>query len=221
MIWSIYKVFGSGTCGVRTFVRPEMTVREYINAREELDELAKDDGHNGFIGTRSVPDEAAAARGIFRSAWFDPGKNGVEHVEGMVQIWAPWSLMRGTPEWPALLDKTAGWLTQFNNYSELKAALHRWIEQCELPPLTPWRRHGWAGKPRVSVILQRSKTPKRLQLPLQNCNESPTAWGESASMPLPTLGRLAAESTPTAQTSVRQPTSITLPISAASNMPVV
>lgn len=73
MIWRTYKVFGSGCCGVCTAVRPDMTVGEYLRADQQLSREATDDGHNGFVGTESVPTELAESLGVYRRAWFDPG----------------------------------------------------------------------------------------------------------------------------------------------------
>lgn len=86
MIWSTYHVFGSGVSGTRTFVRPDMTAAEFIAAIDELLPLVTDDGHNGFMGTESVPDDDAKRLGIFRDYWADPGRTGTKAVAGMVLV---------------------------------------------------------------------------------------------------------------------------------------
>ena len=86
MIWSTYHVFGSGSAGIRRFAPPTMTVGEYIAACERLAAVATDDGDDGFGGTMSVPDEAAAAEGIVSAMWASPGLPAVKSIDGMVTV---------------------------------------------------------------------------------------------------------------------------------------
>lgn len=64
MIMQIYRVFGSGHAALRVWVAPDLTVSDYVARMQYLQGLATDDGHDGFVGTRSVDDSLALSRGI-------------------------------------------------------------------------------------------------------------------------------------------------------------
>ena len=93
MIFSTYHVFGSGSAGVSRFVRdPSITAAEYLRRCETLKKMATDDGHNGFVGTYSVPDEAAEFHGVRCVMWADPGPPQQLTLDGFLRV--EWGLQQ-------------------------------------------------------------------------------------------------------------------------------
>ena len=80
---STYHVFGSGDCGVDWFVPPSISVAEYKALRAAVLASETDQGHNGFIGTRGVPDDFPM-RGVVPKVWANPPGGGAKCPEGLV-----------------------------------------------------------------------------------------------------------------------------------------
>lgn len=129
MIWSTYKVFGSGSSGVTSWYRQGMTLAQCLEARDKLQNLATDDGDNGFMGTRSVPDDVAGEYGIYRELWSDPGTTFVpREIEGMVcASYSLGTMEKYLPKWQRALpiDTIESYASLSRDIDDLAAILNR------------------------------------------------------------------------------------------------
>ena len=67
MIVSQYHVFGSGHATIYVFIRPHLTIGQYVDIMSDMYQRARDDGHNGFVGTMSADDHTDSIRTKFQN----------------------------------------------------------------------------------------------------------------------------------------------------------
>ena len=71
MIVSSYEVFGSGTAGAH-YVFPAESRRRILCILAAHWGERQDDGHNGFVGTKSLPDSLFEGTGLRTKLWASP-----------------------------------------------------------------------------------------------------------------------------------------------------